>query len=722
MMEAVRYTEEQFGVRPRVMMAPDGFGHPGNLPQLARSVGAEVYYQHRANPGFRADGRIWQAWEWEGDDGTRLLAVGTPVYLGPVTATRLAKDVLRLGFANDIRDVCFFYGIGDHGGGPTRQDLLAIRALGKAPAFPAVGCSTVMDYVTALRASRAPLPVARGGTDHVFEGCYTTHGDSKRLNRDAERALASAELLAAQAGLDCAEPLSEAWRAMLLHQFHDILCGTAVREAFTDQLHDTTHAIAIATDVRDRALARLAAGWGDITVTNTNPGPWTGATVLPISTAEPVGDAHLIDDAGRCISAAPTAGGWLATPGLDSGQSLGLRLVPGPAPDLGRVSSLSLDRVGSYRELIEIRTNHLVARVDPASGIVTGLKDPARNLWVTGRETAPPESGVQSRPDLGLAVLEAYHELPHPMTSWVTDLYDLQRPFIGGADVSVAELSAIHAVIEARHHFEWAEVTIRLIFYADLPWFEVEAATDWKGVGSPEAGVPGLAIAFGTLLPVHALWTETPFAAAASEPNGYLVPTLRWAVLAGPRGGLAVANDSKHGVDALGPRLRYHLVRGAYDPDPVSDAGRRDLARFAVRAFAGDWRQAAIVDWATAFNSPPALSFPDPLLTRAAEPVSGPRPRLSAGSEGAQIAGLMPAGGRGLLLRLYESWGQRAVARMAGLDGMAAAIACDITGRPVGLSQPIRGGRLDVQLGPFEVATLLLTAKPPAPQTGNNYA
>ncbi|HZQ26534.1 MAG TPA: hypothetical protein VFA94_02440, partial [Acidimicrobiales bacterium] len=228
-LEAVLYARTELGASPTVLLAPDTFGHAGNLPQIVASAGGRFYYHHRCNPG-------WPAYWWEGQDGTRLLAVSTPTYSGDITAGDLARAAVAGG---DSLVSMHFYGVGDHGGGPTREALDALRRLQGQPLLPTARCSTVARYAEAVSADN--LPVHRGESATTFEGCYTTHADTKRFNRHGENLLQTAETLAALAGHDDAERLGdlvEAWRTVLFNQFHDILDGSAIREVYEDQAAD----------------------------------------------------------------------------------------------------------------------------------------------------------------------------------------------------------------------------------------------------------------------------------------------------------------------------------------------------------------------------------------------------------------------------------------------------------------------------------------------------
>ena len=195
--EAVHYSRQLLGAEPTTFLAPDTFGHAGNLPQLAVSAGAARYYHHRCNPG-QAD--LWPAYWWEGQDGTRLLAISTPTYNGDIRARDLVTAALHAR-KHGLGDSLHFHGIGDHGGGPARQNLDALRRFQQRPLLPAAQCSTLAGYTERVLVAGAALPVQRGESSTIFEGCYTTHGDIKRYNRHGENLLCTADTLAALAGV-----------------------------------------------------------------------------------------------------------------------------------------------------------------------------------------------------------------------------------------------------------------------------------------------------------------------------------------------------------------------------------------------------------------------------------------------------------------------------------------------------------------------------------------
>jgi alpha-mannosidase len=334
------------------------------------------------------------------------------------------------------------------------------------------------------------------------------------------------------------------------------------------------------------------------------------------------------------------------------------------------------------------------------SGIVTSLVATDSGRVVVGRNPSSPEGARQHRAELGLGALVLGHERHHPMSSWVHDELDSERTLLGTATTTIAEVGPVRVVFESTHEFGASRAVVRTILYAELPWLDYEITVDWNEPGSPEAGVPSLAVSFASRLPAHDFWTETPFSAVRREPDGFLAPMLRWADLGSTGGGLLVANDGKYGADALGPRLRIPLVRSAYDPDPASDRGRVDSSRFRVYPHAGRWQDSDAVTLAAGLNLPHRVSSPRGIRPAAVSI----RPHL-VDSGSVRIAGLEPVDGA-IEARLYESTGVACTATLSGLPPHAAVTECTIVGDPVGEHRADASGAVSLSFGAFQVMTL----------------
>ena len=108
------------------------------------------------------------------------------------------------------------YGVGDHGGAATALDIERGIAVNEAPLLPSTKMTGVTDFHEKVKASGVDYPVVQDELNTIFEGCYSSHGDIKWLNRYGETSLLTAETLAALASLDAGlaypvDALADAW-------------------------------------------------------------------------------------------------------------------------------------------------------------------------------------------------------------------------------------------------------------------------------------------------------------------------------------------------------------------------------------------------------------------------------------------------------------------------------------------------------------------------------
>src|SRR5258707_7174558 len=132
---------------------------------------------------------------WESPDGSRVLAFRllSAYGTGPEDVAPAALHALDAHFNDSLRDLMFFYGVGNHGGGPTIATLRSLEALQSDPDLPALTFSSPDRYFDALRARLPELPVYRGELQMHAVGCYAAHSGVKAWNRQAEHLLLAAE-------------------------------------------------------------------------------------------------------------------------------------------------------------------------------------------------------------------------------------------------------------------------------------------------------------------------------------------------------------------------------------------------------------------------------------------------------------------------------------------------------------------------------------------------
>jgi alpha-mannosidase len=278
-----RYFDERFGIVPTVAYNVDTFGHPASLPDLLASEGFGAYVFHRPHPD-----RVplpAPAFRWRGTGGGEVLAFRiVPSYV--TRSDDLREQVLRTAeaAAPELGHAMCFYGVGDHGGGPTRANIEWI--LEHAEAFDGLELrfSTPQAFFDAIAST--PLPEVDCELQHTFPGCYSVMHDVKRRQRRGELALDRCErVIDLVGGPECAAlhaRLDAAWEDLLFCQFHDILAGTAIPPAWEAVAAMQGRAAIAGEELLVEATRRHAvacvppAPFLQLVVVNADDAPWEG--------------------------------------------------------------------------------------------------------------------------------------------------------------------------------------------------------------------------------------------------------------------------------------------------------------------------------------------------------------------------------------------------------------------------------------------------------------
>ncbi|HJS18974.1 MAG TPA: hypothetical protein VJ785_09495, partial [Anaerolineales bacterium] len=306
-----RYFLKKFGVKARTGFNVDSFGHAGSLPQILKKSGIDYYVFLRPMPHEK--GLPSRLFWWEASDGSRVMAFRIPFeYLS------WGKDVQAhaLRCAGEMKDpvdefMCF-YGVGNHGGGPTIENLNSIRSLNEDTSFPVnLVCSRPDDFFQAAESKGWSLPVVRDELQHHASGCYASHSGIKRWNRQAENRLLAAEKWSVIATLlgnqSYPDDFENAWRNVLFNQFHDIMAGTSLEAAYEDARNSFGESISIADRNLNRAVQSIA--WnicnepedGARSVIVFNPLTWPVETTVETEFNAWKPGATLLDNTGHVI-------------------------------------------------------------------------------------------------------------------------------------------------------------------------------------------------------------------------------------------------------------------------------------------------------------------------------------------------------------------------------------------------------------------------------------
>ncbi len=227
-----RYFKEKFGITVKTGYNVDSFGHNAGLPQILKKSGIDNYVFMR--PMKNENDLGFNVFKWESADGSHVNTFRIPHGYG-MASSRLVMRLGEIMNDADAENVNYmaFYGVGNHGGGPTIDNINAIINSG----MNGMRFATPDEYFGDLDASN--LPVHRGELQHHAVGCYSACSFVKKNNRMCENNLLLAEKLAVMAKLLTgvkypAKKLSKAWKNILFNQFHDVMGGCSIKKAYDD--------------------------------------------------------------------------------------------------------------------------------------------------------------------------------------------------------------------------------------------------------------------------------------------------------------------------------------------------------------------------------------------------------------------------------------------------------------------------------------------------------
>ncbi|MCX8083292.1 MAG: alpha-mannosidase, partial [bacterium] len=164
-----KYIKENFGKEIYIMWVPDTFGHPQTIPTILKNAGIKYYYFMRCGKGY-------PLFLWEGKDKSKVIAFNS-VYNNQIDSDRIIPLFEDYYKKYKIKEFMFVYGVGDHGGGPTEEDIKRKIKLNDKPCFPTLEFSTTERYFKSIEKFKNKLPVIKDELNFIFEGCYTTHSD-----------------------------------------------------------------------------------------------------------------------------------------------------------------------------------------------------------------------------------------------------------------------------------------------------------------------------------------------------------------------------------------------------------------------------------------------------------------------------------------------------------------------------------------------------------------
>jgi alpha-mannosidase len=688
----VRYHQETFGIRPRMVWLPDTFGYTAALPQLMAKSGLDSFVTHKLS--WNDTNRMpEEKLFWQGIDGSQVVAyflttqpydtksIGT-TYCPNLKPTHVMGTWKRYGQQRIGGELFLVYGHGDGGGGPTREMLHNIRRMERGiPGCPKVEHGAMRPFferlIAEMKANPQRYPTWVGEFYLEFHrGTLTSVAKNKRFNRLAEIALRELELMAVLATRSSGHAYPHArlrrlWDIVMLNQFHDILPGSSIGAVYEDSDRDYETFF-------DEAEALV----GEL------------ASMLDV-------DQGVLNATGR------HRGGLITSPRLQ-GQAQqivvradGVREYAVWLDPVGPLSIMPFDGLcvaPTDSEALEVSERRLANRhlevLFDGAGRIERLLD-----RVTGR--------VILKPDAKGNRLQAFRDRPAEYDAWDidSDFEDQVFEIDDVVSVEVVEQGPLRAAIRFEWRYENSRIVQVVSLQADARQIEFDTFVDWHEHNTLvkaafpldlHAAAVDAEIQFGHVRRAthrNTSWDKARFECVMQ----------RWVDVTEPDFGVAFLNDSKYGYDARGTDIRLTLLRSPTYPWPEADQGEHRF-RYSLMVHGGD--KDAVHRAAEDFNMPLRIVEGGSDVNRAG--LTAPVSLLAVSTDGIAVEAVKAAeDGAGVIVRLWETTGRHRAGKIELAPDIIDVAVVDLLDEVVE-ALIIEQGALRLSFKPFEIISLKL--------------
>lgn len=572
---ANKYISERFGVKPEIFWSPDGFGHAGTLPTILKSAGIKYYY-------FMRCGRGLPLMRWQGKDRNELIAF-TSIYNNSISPETLMPLFLEYYQKYNLPDFLFVYGVGDHGGGPAEADIQRKQKMETKPVFPKLEFSTTHRYFKAVEKHRNKIPVITGELNTTLEGCYTTHSDIKKANREGESFLLSLETLSAIANIKGnkvpEEDLEKLWHTVLFNQFHDIIDGSAIHSSYEYSGKLVQKIEERYRELSDSLLQKLIQKNEDNSITIFNPLGWKR-------------NYYISDKKGKEVSVNIPGYGY---------KTISANEYKNPA---GMIKIKTGDNKNGFYDYEEEYENEFyITKMDKKTGLIKRLYDKKNRREVLFTHISIWEDIYSWYAEKGGNLISVCLEVPHNASAWVIgNIYRTENLLNLEEIKTIPDNYKITLCIKRRYRN--SDIIQKIIFYNNLPYIDFENEINWNEEGNTREGVPMLRVNFHTAFKKPETYFEIPFGVIKREQLGKEYPALRWAGQKEGNYWVALINKEKYGYCIDGNNLSLTLLRNPYEPDVLPDTGKHLIS---YRLFFGKSSPADITKLAMEYNTPPLV-------------------------------------------------------------------------------------------------------------------
>ncbi|MBE9146816.1 alpha-mannosidase [Planktothrix mougeotii] len=688
------YVLEKMGQLSTVAWLPDTFGFCWQLPQIFKQGGINYFITQklRWNDTTKFPYGLFQ---WQGLDGTQIMSFMTALIGERVEPVKMFKAAIDWKTQTGLNQSLWLPGVGDHGGGPTRDMLEITRRWNQSAIFPQFTFQTVTDYLQeVLNNPPVSLPIWQDELYLEFHrGCYTTHADQKRYNRRSETLLYEAELFATLATLytQSSYPqreLETTWKQVLFNQFHDILPGSSISSVYQQANQDWETAITKAEEILQQSFDAIA----NFTPLPPPPQPnaqpififnslnWSRSEVVAVPIPNSDNSWEIYDSQGIAQPSqlrgersetpqllflaknVPSVGYrvyWLGVKEAETLETSGKTpYMSAPISHFTKSLAEKNEFVNSYQlepEKIGFENGILRVIINSETGNLEQVFD-----LIHQRNILKPGEGNQ---------LQAFEDSGQYWDGWNIDPNYQQHPLPSPQLKSIQWIEQGPIVWKLRmiKQFQQSDFYQDYSLELDSPLLKIETTVNWQERHILIKAAFPLTISADTAsyeIPCGVIQRSTN-PQTDQEKAKWEVPAIHWADISTSDYGISLLNDSKYGYDTQPNQLRLTLLRGSTWPDPEADLGSHQFS-YALYPHTGDWKQAKTVQKGYEFNRPLQVKIypavPSILSNRTSE-LSDYQSFLELGSDHLILMAFKPAETQPQrwILRCYESQGEETI-------------------------------------------------------------
>ncbi|MFZ0340458.1 MAG: glycoside hydrolase family 38 C-terminal domain-containing protein [Terracidiphilus sp.] len=743
-----RWYKQAYGVDVRIGWNPDSFGYTWQLPQIYKKSGIDYFVTQKMT--WNDTNKLpFKLFWWESPDGSKVLTYFPDDYVNlNLSPVRLSDDLaMARKRSPGLTEMMDLYGVGDHGGGPTRAILdegfhwkaddhvTPKYQFGTAQSFfstvekQIAPQSAVWNYQSI--AKRYEFPVAVPGkvsiptwdTELYLEyhrGVYTTQANHKKNMRDSEEEVLNAEKFSSLAWVLAgraypSDEITEDWKKVLFNQFHDLAAGSGIGAIYKDAQKDYDWVRMSTQEISSGALETVSeninTNGAGTPILVYNPLGWVRSGYVHARVQFPKGSpGDIWGNQGSVTSGSakidPTTGVADLTIWVDRVPALGYTTVHVGQQKEGGPWVVAEGQRKDMGSTIALDNRYLRVVVDKTSGCIT-------SVYLRVVDSSPPRGFEALAPGVCGNQLQFFKDTPKDYDAWNIDPGTLDRSpeTIVRAD-SVEAVTAANGepAVRVTSHFQNSQFVQTIML--DWDQIDVENDIDWheKHVLLKAAFPLAVRSKFATYeIPYGTI--ERPTTRNNSwEKAQFEVPAMRWADLSGTSAdgkvyGLSLLNQDKYGYDAVGNVLRLTLLRSPTWPDPNADQGHHHF-HYALYPHAGTWKDALTVRHGWEYDYP----LEAVVTTAHAGSLPAEHSFASISPENVVLTAVKKAeDANGLIFRVYEWAGKETTAEFDVPPGATGATVTNLMEEPEGDPLEVEGDAVKVPIHPYEILTILVS-------------